>query len=114
MGVEFVCASALASLRSTAAPAAVHTAVLSRGVEEDASFAAQAAACALEQVAAYRTVLACELVDAARCLRMRGRTVAAALDELVAHTAVGGDELGDRDLTADIAVAERVLDEPHS
>jgi hypothetical protein len=48
------------------------TAVLSRGLEEQANFSTQAARAATETVVAYRIVTACELVAAVRGLRMRG------------------------------------------
>lgn len=102
MACEYVAASALGSLRSLAAPAAVQTVTLSRGTEEDASFASLGARQALAAADDYRTMLACELVAAVRALRLRGMR----LDDLL------GDlppEMTDRDLTTDIATAARLL-----
>jgi histidine ammonia-lyase len=108
MMVEYVAGSALALLRAAATPAGVQSLVLSRAVEEDASFAALGARQALDAVGPYRTMLACELVTALRCVRMRGlrpeplQGLLAACDHLDAGTA-------DRNLTGDIAAAEAVL-----
>lgn len=100
---EYVGAAARARLIALAAPAAVQTAVVSLGVEEDASFAALAARQAMDCAPSYRTVLAVELVAAVRALRMKGRAVPAPLGSL-------SPAMEDRDLTADIAVAESVLE----
>jgi len=104
MVCEYVAASALGSLRALATPAAVQTATLSRGVEEDASFASLAARQALDAVSAYRTVLACELVSAVRALRLRGIEPAGPVAELA-------DDVVDRDLTADLDLAAELLDD---
>ncbi len=72
MVLEYSASSALAEIRaSAAAPASAGHAVLSRGTEEAASFASQAARQALRTVDAYRQLLACELVAAVRALRLR-------------------------------------------
>ncbi|MFJ5609345.1 aromatic amino acid ammonia-lyase [Streptomyces sp. NPDC093221] len=70
MILEYSANSALAEIRASAAPASAGHAVLSRGVEEAASFASQATRQALRAVDAYRLVLACELVAAVRALRL--------------------------------------------
>jgi histidine ammonia-lyase len=111
MIVEYVAASALAALRAAAAPSAVHTVVLSRGVEEDASFAATGASAALDSIGAYRTVIACELVVALRCLRMRATALPDGLADVVARCGALPGEVADRDLTGDIAAAETLLDQ---
>jgi histidine ammonia-lyase len=104
MACEYVAASALGSLRAFAMPTAVQTVTLSRGVEEDASFASHGARQALTAVDDYRTVLACELVAAVRALRLRGTRLRGLYDDLPMETA-------DRDLTADITAATRLLPE---
>ncbi len=71
MIVEYSAASALAELRALATPAGMQVVTLSRGVEEDASFATLAASQALAAVEKYRAVLAAELVTALRCLRIK-------------------------------------------
>lgn len=102
MACEYVAASALGSLRALATPTAVQSVTLSRGVEEDASFASHGARQALTAVDDYRTVLACELVAAVRALRLRGTRLGGLYDDLPMETA-------DRDLTADITAATRLL-----
>jgi histidine ammonia-lyase len=104
MVCEYVAASALGSLRALATPVAVQTVTLSRGAEEGASFASQAARQTLEAVEAYRAVLACELVAAVRALRMRGLRPSGAPARLP-------DELADRDLTGDLDQASALLDD---
>jgi histidine ammonia-lyase len=104
MVCEYVAASALGSLRALATPVALQTVTLSRGAEEGASFASQAARQTLEAVDAYRTVLSCELVAAVRALRMRGLAPSGAAARLPEGTA-------DRDLTGDLDVAGAVLAE---
>ena len=112
MILEYVGASALGYLRATATPAGLQSVVLSQGVEEDASFASLAAAQALAATAHLRTLLGCELVAAVRALRLgaakpAGATLVRAL-ELCTDL---HDGIADRDLSSDIAVAERLLPE---
>jgi len=112
MITEYAAASAIAELRGSAQPVTLGHAVLSRGVEEHASFAATGARRLLDAVGWARLVLACELLAATRALRMRGmlldpagelgrfqREAAAALD----------DDTDDRKLTADVEAAEALL-----
>ena len=111
MVVEYVAASVLGSLRLLAAPVGLQSVTLSRGVEDDASFASIAAAKLLAAVANYRTLLACELVVSVRAVRMRGLAFEASADLGVA-LAVCSDldaAMADRDLTADISMAESLL-----
>lgn len=108
MGVEFVAASALARLRSLATPAGIHTVVVSRGLEDDASFASVSARNALEAVAAYRVVVAAELLTAARALQLihpERLPTWAALEPML----VGLGDPVDRDLTDDLRVAELAI-----
>ncbi|MDX6213850.1 MAG: histidine ammonia-lyase [Frankiales bacterium] len=102
MVLEYVAASALAQLRAAATPTAVQTVSISRGAEDDASFAALGASLALASVRAYETVVSCELVAAVRALRMRGLVVPLPVAGLPA-------ELADRDLTDDLRQAAEVL-----
>ncbi len=113
MMIEYVAAGAIAEIRNAAQPASAGTLVLSRGAEEDATFASQGAQQLERSIAAYRVLLCCELVGAVRLLRQRG------LDER--FSGVVGDTLSlaavlprndeDRDLRGDIALAESVLDD---
>jgi histidine ammonia-lyase len=113
MILEYVSHSAVADLRRLAAPAALGSAVLSRGVEEHAGFATQSARATTEVVDAYRIVLACELVAAVRALRLRdlrpGSPVLGAAFDLVASALPA--ETHDRPLDADLAIAQTVLSE---
>ena len=110
MMLEYLAASALADLRSSAAPASLGSVTLSRGMEEHASFASQAAVQLLETADAYATALACELLAAVRAVRMRGLPVP---DSGWGAVLRACDELGtstvDRDLTDDLAKAELLL-----
>ena len=112
MILEYVAQSAVADLRRFATPAALGSAVLSRGVEEHAGFSTQSARASTDAVAAYRAVLACELAAAVRVLRMQGRAPAeggplrAAFD---AADAVLDPRTADRPLDADLTSAEGLL-----
>lgn len=75
MILEYLAHSALADLRHQAAPAALGSAVLASGLEDHASFSAQAAWRTTEALPPYETVLACELLTAVRALRLRAVTL---------------------------------------
>ena len=77
MMLEYTAHSALAELRLRAGPAALGSAVLSRGAEDHASFATQSARETTAAAAALRTVVACELVAATRALRLQATAGAA-------------------------------------
>ncbi|MGZ4594665.1 MAG: aromatic amino acid lyase, partial [Actinomycetes bacterium] len=110
MVLEYVAASALGDLRAAATPAGLQTVVLSRGVEEDASFASLAARQATGAVGNLRILLACELVSAVRALRSRGITPASApLACALATCADLPDSLADRDLSGDVQLAAQLL-----
>ena len=109
MILEYVAHSAIADIRRLAAPAALGSAVLSRGVEEHAGFSTQSARATTEVVDAYRIVLACELVASVRALRLRGLTpglaLAAAFDLAAGALPPGtADRALDTDLTAALAL----------
>ncbi|MFL6052153.1 MAG: aromatic amino acid lyase, partial [Actinoallomurus sp.] len=110
MILEYVAHSAIADIRRLASPAALGSAVLSRGVEEHAGFATQSARATTDVVTAYRIALACELVAAVRALRMQGRTAAGRLGEVYAQAADALDPtVEDRPLDADIGAAADLL-----
>jgi histidine ammonia-lyase len=111
MILEYVAQSAVADLRRFATPAALGSAVLSRGVEEHAGFSTQSARASTDAVAAYRAVLACELAAAIRVLRIQDRApgggpLRAAFD---AADAVLDPRTADRPLDADLTAAEGLL-----
>ena len=113
MMVEYVAAGAIAEIRNAAQPASAGTLVLSRGAEEDATFASQGAQQLERSIAAYRVLLGCELLGTVRLLRQRR------LDDQ--FDGVIGDALAlvadlprndeDRDLRGDITAAASLLDD---
>jgi len=112
MILEYVAHDGVAALRHSALPAALGTAVVSRGLEDHASFSTQAARLASTAVPALRAVLAAELVAAVRALAMRtgpdaGSPLRAAYDLLRADLDA---ERADRRLSDDLEVAGRLLD----
>jgi histidine ammonia-lyase len=111
MILEYVAHAAIADIRRLAAPAALGSAVLSRGVEEHAGFSTQSARATTDVVAAYGPVLACELVAAARALRMRGiEPVPGPLADAYARvTAALPAGLLDRPLDEDLAAAQQLI-----
>ncbi|MEO3860713.1 aromatic amino acid lyase [Acrocarpospora sp. B8E8] len=66
--LEYVTQDALAALRQLATPVTTSSAVISRGVEDHAGFATQAARACLAAREPYEIVLACELIAADRAL----------------------------------------------
>ena len=111
MILEYVSHSAIADIRRLAAPAALGSAVLSRGVEEHAGFSTQSARATTDVISAYRVVLGCELIAAVRALRLRG--IAPAGGPLAGAYALAAAALpadtGDRPLDADLTAAQQLL-----
>jgi histidine ammonia-lyase len=113
MILEYVAHDALGRLRHSAGPVTLGTSVISRGLEDHASFSPHAAGSALAAAEAYRTLLACELVAAVRALRMagtppRGNVLAAVFAQ------VGGqipDIRPDHQLGDEVRIAEQLLDD---
>ncbi|MGW2516534.1 aromatic amino acid ammonia-lyase [Streptomyces sp. NPDC001617] len=113
MILEYAAGAALGDLRAFSAPASLGHAVLSRGVEEQASFASLAARQTLRVCRAYRLVVGCELVAAVRALHQRdlrpdpelpvGRALA------LAESVLAQDQ-ADRPLTQDVTAAAALLD----
>ncbi|MEE1799134.1 aromatic amino acid lyase [Streptomyces sp. JV176] len=113
MILEYAAGAALGDLRSFSAPASLGHAVLSRGVEEQASFASLAARQTLRLADPYRLVVGCELVAAVRALRQRGLRPEPDLPVGRAFTlaeSVLDEEVGDRPLTDDVTAAATLLD----
>ncbi|MFD0682893.1 aromatic amino acid ammonia-lyase [Actinomadura fibrosa] len=113
MILEYVAHSCLADVRRLATPAALGSAVLSRGVEEHAGFSTQSARATTDAVAAYRLGLGCELVAAVRALRMQGRAPSGGPLRSAYDLAAGvlDPRIEDRPLDTDIAAAADLL--PH-
>ncbi|MDI9829651.1 MULTISPECIES: aromatic amino acid ammonia-lyase [unclassified Streptomyces] len=113
MILEYAAGAALGDLRAFSAPASLGHAVLSRGVEEQASFASLAARQTLRACDAYRLVVGCELVSAVRALRQRELRPDPALPAgraLALAEAVLDDDPADRPLTGDVTAAAALLD----
>ncbi|MWV48563.1 histidine ammonia-lyase [Rathayibacter sp. VKM Ac-2803] len=113
MMVEYVAASAIAEIRSSAQPASLGTVSLSRGTEDDAPFASQAVAQLERALPAYRVLLASELLGAGRALRQRERTAGhtGALGLAVAVVGTLPVDDSDRDLRPDLERAGAALEE---
>jgi histidine ammonia-lyase len=113
MILEYAAGAALGDLRAFSAPASLGHAVLSRGVEEQASFASLAARQTLRACGAFRLVVGCELVAAVRALRQRdlrpdpGLPAGRALE--LAEAALEPEQ-ADRPLTDDVTAAAALLD----
>ena len=103
---EYVAADALARLRTDAAPSVLGSATLSRGLEEHASFAWQAAGQARRSVDHLRIVLALEWIAAERALRMKDSAAGGPLREPGAQFDI---RLEDRPLADDAEVAAAAL-----
>jgi histidine ammonia-lyase len=113
MILEYVAHDALGRLRHSAGPVTLGTSVISRGLEDHASFSPHAAGSALAAAAAYRTLLACELVAATRALRIagtppRGHVLAAAFAHVTPRLP---DIRPDHQLGDEIRIAEELLDD---
>jgi histidine ammonia-lyase len=114
MMIEYVAHDALSSVRSTAQPATLGTATLSRGAEHHASFAPQAAVLTAQLLDALRDVLSCELVTAVRAVRLAGigpeQLAPAAVGPWLADAlAALPDDLADRSLRDDLEIARGLL-----
>lgn len=111
MVVEYAASAAVGELRALAAPAGLQTVTISRGLEDGASFAALSARQALDAVAPLRSLIAAELLVAARALVGRTDVPAALRPVLAAVTAaVPVGRRADRDLTADLLTCGELVD----
>jgi histidine ammonia-lyase len=106
---EYLAADALARLRADAAPVVLGTVAISRGLEEHASFAWQAAGQARHAVLHLRSVLALEWVVAERALRMKGAPDDGVVGPIRALASGFDRRLEDRPIGADAALAEAAL-----
>jgi histidine ammonia-lyase len=109
MIAEYVAGDALARLRTEAAPVVLGSIAISRGLEEHASFAWQAAGQARRAAVHLRTVLALEWVAAERALRMGRMPVPPALAAARELARDFGAALEDRPLSGDVARAQAAL-----
>jgi histidine ammonia-lyase len=115
MALEYVAQDGVASLRHTTLPATLGSAVISRGLEDHASYSTHGARLATVCVSALRTVLATELVAAVRAIEMGaampdGLPLSNSLRSAYAQaTEVLDERREDRSLSADLAAAEALL-----
>ena len=109
MLLEYAAAAALGDLRALATAASLQSVSVSRGLEEDASYAALAARQALAAAEPLRVVVACELVAARRGLLHRPVALPATLAAAVDLLGGVGSDLADRDLSDDLAAARAVI-----
>jgi histidine ammonia-lyase len=120
MIAEYLAGDALARLRAEAAPAVLGSIAISRGLEEHASFAWQAAGQARRAAGHLGTLLALEWVAAERALRMREASAEGATGEGATGAAPAlaparelarglGAGLEDRPLGDDVARARAAL-----
>ncbi|WP_308467881.1 aromatic amino acid lyase [Rathayibacter soli] len=114
MMVEYVAGAAIGDLHASAQPASLTTVSLSRGTEEDASFAPLAISQLERSVRALRILLACEALIAVRVLRQQGASAADLPSETLASAWNVLQELPaddhDRDLRPDLELAQNLLD----
>jgi histidine ammonia-lyase len=109
--LEYAAQGALATVRHAAAPTTLGTATVSRGVEDHAPFAPEAARQLGAAITAAREVTACEVVAAVRALRLRGVAVGGRLGTAFDELAPTLDaEMADRDLGPDLRAAIAELD----
>ncbi|QUH03949.1 aromatic amino acid lyase [Saccharopolyspora erythraea] len=113
MILEYVAHDALGQLRHAAAPVTLGTAVISRGLEDHASFSTQAARSTSAAISAYRTVLGCELLGAVRALRLAGvKLPDAPVGQAFARATRQLPMIEeDHPLSDEIAQAEQIIDE---
>jgi histidine ammonia-lyase len=115
MALEYVAQDGVASLRHTTLPATLGSAVISRGLEDHASYSTHGARLATVCVSALRVVLAAELVAAVRALQMgeadpdRPIISNSLRSAYLQATAVLDARRADRSLSADLAAAQELL-----
>jgi histidine ammonia-lyase len=74
MIVEYVAASAAGEVYAAVSPVSAYSAVLSNGLEEDATYATTSAMKLQRAVDAFETMVACELLE---CLKLSARAISA-------------------------------------
>lgn len=111
MILEYVAQDVVAEVRQTVLPVTIGAAVLSRGLEEHASFSSQSARLTATVARTAPLVLACELVVAIRALRQApDRLVEGPIREVFDLVAAAlSDDLSDRPLGADVDAATALL-----
>ncbi|MEV5837547.1 aromatic amino acid ammonia-lyase [Nocardia sp. NPDC052112] len=115
MLLEYTVAAAIAEIRAAAAPGSLGHTVISRGTEDHASFASQAATQLTDILEQATVVLACELISAVRALGQQGNEIDLATP-LGAYLRRVRNQLdsrvADRPLSADLKAATEFLHKP--
>ncbi|WP_449283754.1 aromatic amino acid lyase [Leucobacter sp.] len=110
MIVEYVSASAMGEVLAAAAPVSTQSAVLSCGVEDDATFAPTALGKLQRALDGYETMVACEILVAVRALRLQGPPrLSSGLARLLEIAGELPEDLEDRDLRPDVEIATRLI-----
>ena len=111
MILEYTANAALEELRAVAHPVSLGITVLSRGLENHASFASLGARQLTRALDHYLTVVSAELIAAVRALRMADKRPATSRGTAVFHQAaeVLSAELADRELSSDLLAASDLL-----
>ena len=112
MIIEYVAASGLGDIYAGAAPVSMHSATLSCGVEEDATFAPSALTKLERAIDGFEVIVAAEILIAVRAARVAGDestrpapAVDSGLAELFAMARALPSDLSDRDLRGDLETA---------
>lgn len=112
MVVEYLAASAMGEIHAAAAPVSVQSAVLSCGVEEDATFAPTALDQLERAVTGFEIMVASEILVAVRAHRLRepdDGSLSPAMADLVGIARTLPAEMGDRDLRGDVERARELI-----
>ncbi len=112
MIVEYVAASAMGEVMAASAPVSMHAAVISCGVEEDATFASTAVRKLGRALHGFEVMLAAELLVAVRAMRLRSDAKVAssrALGKLLDLAEALPKGMDDRDLRQDVEIAQGLL-----
>ena len=109
---EYLVASAMGDIHAASAPVSVQSAVLSCGVEEDATFAPTALDQLERAVTAFETMVASEVLVAVRAHRLRESGTEAAPSRVARLVAIARrlpEEMADRDLRGDVELARELI-----
>lgn len=111
MMVEYVAGAALGEVLAASSPASAYSAVLSCGVEEDATFAATAVSTLERSVTAFESMVCAELIVATRAITLAGSPtgLSSAGAEILQFATHLPAALTDRDMRGDFDEAHLLL-----